>query len=380
MSRFWLINLLGIFSAVLLGLLSSAFAQDGPSPKINNGGLFQNTLPTPPGIDSPNTEGFSGVFEPAQVIAIVGDKPILAGDLLGVINQMLAPYEGKAPPEQIEKQRKLLLQQMLPVVIETKLAYLELLRDIPPERVSEVHKQMNEQFEKYRLGSLLEQAKVNNAVQLDAKLRRFGSSLDKQKRIFAEQFLAQQQLQKEVDQNPEVTHQEMRNYYRQHIQDYSIPSKVRWEKLTVRFDKFPNQGQAKQVIATMGNEVYFGAPLPAVAKRRSQGFNAKEGGFHDWTTKGSLASKALDEAIFSLPTGKLSRIIEDKQGFHIVRVIERTPEDRVPFTKAQVEIKQQLIKEKIKVARVAYVARLRNSAPVWTIFDKQAQGDRPPRR
>ena len=37
--------------------------------------------------------------------------------------------------------------------------------------------------------------------------------------------------------------------------------------------------------------------------------NAENGGYNDWTAKGSLASKRLDEALFSLEPGKLSQVI-----------------------------------------------------------------------
>src|SRR5262245_27388451 len=64
-------------------------------------------------------------FTPAETLAVVGDQHILAGDLLGDINQMLAPYVGKAPPEELEEQRQRLLKQYLPSAVENKILYLE---------------------------------------------------------------------------------------------------------------------------------------------------------------------------------------------------------------------------------------------------------------
>ena len=74
----------------------------------------------------------------------------------------------------------------------------------------------------------------------------------------------------------------------------------------------------------MGNEVYFGAPFATIARKHSQEPNAQKGGYYDWTSQGSLASKPINQAIFTLEAGKLSQIIEDDRGCHIVRVIERT--------------------------------------------------------
>jgi peptidyl-prolyl cis-trans isomerase C len=77
----------------------------------------------------------------------------------------------------------------------------------------------------------------------------------------------------------------------------------------------------------------------------------------------------LDRALFELPIGQLSPIIEDETGYHIIRVLERHPAGRTPFTEVQKEIKKKLQEEKRKAAFAEYVARLRREIPVWTIYD-----------
>ena len=67
----------------------------------------------------------------------------------------------------------------------------------------------------------------------------------------------------------------------------------------------------------------MGAPFPEIARSGSDGVTASDGGARDWTTQGSLVSKKLDEALFGLPVGELSPILEDEYGLHIVRVTER---------------------------------------------------------
>src|SRR5206468_1856648 len=97
-----------------------------------------------------------------------------------------------------------------------------------------------------------------------------------------------------------------------------------------------------QLIADMGNGVLRGTPLAEVAKVRSQGATAGKGGQWEWTAQGSLRSTVLDRAIFSLPVGAMSQIVEDDDGYHIVRVLQRKAGGRTPFLEAQVEIKKQL--------------------------------------
>lgn len=273
------------------------------------------------------------LFQPAQVIARVGDQPIFMGDLLGTINQMLEPYAGKYPEEEIEKQKQVLVKQLLAAHIEQKLLFVEFLREFPqPDKLPEVFNSVYQQFDQSQLEALMTKANVNNPAELDIYLRKYGTSLQKTKRAFAEQAMGQEMLRKHVKFDAEITHNELVEYYNEHLDEFEVEATARWEQLMVRFDKFPDKASAHREIADMGNQVYLGgAPLNAVAKQRSQGIKAHRGGYYDWTTQGSLKSKVLDNAIFSLPPGRLSQILEDEKGFHIIRVTERRDAKRIGF-------------------------------------------------
>jgi hypothetical protein len=264
--------------------------------------------------------------------------------------------------------------------IEIKLLYLDFLRNIPADKKKEIlpriTKRAEEQFYEKQLPETLKKAKVASAGELDTKLREYGSSLDAQKRTFIERAFGQSMLGQNIDYEPEITHQQMLDYYWEHVEDYEIQAQARWEVLTVRRDRFPSEREAWAALGNMGNEVLRGAPLAAVAKRHSQGVDAADGGYHDWTTKGSLASEVLDEAIFTLPVGQLSERLEDKTGFHIVRVIERRGASRVPFREAQVEIKEKLKKERIREQIAEYVDKLKAEIHVWTAFDDEPRADK----
>lgn len=218
----------------------------------------------------------------------------------------------------------------------------------------------------------MEKAEARSPAELDIMLREFGTSLEQQKRTFIEKILGQSVLGQKIDFEPEITHQQMLDFYHEHEQDYFVPARVRWEKLTVRIDRFPNKAEAWAALGQMGNEVLRGASLAAVARRQSQGVDASDGGQHDWTTQGSLASDTLDTALFSLPIGKLSERLEDDKGFHIVRVIEREGDSKIPFLEAQVDIKESLRKESVREQIAEYVAELKEGIPVWTAYEDAA--------
>ncbi len=107
----------------------------------------------------------------SQVLAVVGDQSILAADLLWQINLMLAPYVGKATEEQLEEQRQLLMEKMLPKIIENKLVYLDFLRSIPRDQLPNIQTKVLAVFNEKKLPELLEESKVASAADLDAQLR-----------------------------------------------------------------------------------------------------------------------------------------------------------------------------------------------------------------
>jgi hypothetical protein len=284
----------------------------------------------------------------------------------------------KIPPGREEAFRRRVMEQALEGEVQNKLLYLDFLRKIRskgagPEKIKEIHHKVFDQFDEKRLPEMMEKAGVATPVELDAKMREQGTSLMKHKRQFAEKVMGQEGLRssEKINFNPVITHGQMLDDYYARVGEYEFPAKAKWEHLMARFDKFRSKAEAWEAIRAMGNEVYLGgAPLWAVAKRSSHGVTASDGGQFDWTSKGSLKSKVLDEAIFSIPPNQLSPILEDDEGFHIVRVLQRSDAGRTSFETAQSEIKEKLKKENVDKQITTYLEDLRKQTPVWTVFDE----------
>lgn len=317
--------------------------------------------------------------EDAEIIAVVGEDPILAGEVLPQVREILEPAKDQMPPDELVRQKRMLVQRLLEQRIQLRMLYQEFLKSLPEKQrkdvMKQVRSQLDQKFYTEQLPTLLERTKTKSAAELDRKLRKYGSSLEQQKKDFHEQAVARMMVQQHVKRDDEVTHDELLKYYHDHIKEYSFPARARWEQLTARFDRFPDKAAADRAIVEMGNLVLRGVPFAEVAKRHSQGVFADQGGYHDWTSKGSLVSEVLDRAIFSLPVGKLSRVLEDEQGFHIVRVIERTPAGRRPFEEVQEEIKEKIRNERFQENLQRYLDEVRARTHVWTIFDETASAN-----
>jgi parvulin-like peptidyl-prolyl isomerase len=336
------------------------------------------------------------LFEPGEVLAIVGDQYVLACDVLPHVNQILEQYRGKVPDEQLEQQRRILVAQLTGTHVEVKLLYLGFLRKAPAEKVKDILKRVDADFDKKleetrreiekktkddypdllrkeaqvgRLALLMKEEGIWAPGELDLMLRRYGGSLAQEKRYFQEFTLGRAMVYQSMNTNPPVSYDEMLKYYQEHQQQYDFPTRVRFEIMSTRFSRFPDKQQAMEAICQMGNEVYHGANFGAVAKRRSQGLNAEQGGYHDWTAQGSLTSKPIDALLFDLEPGKLSQIIEDEKGYHIVRVIERQEAGRVPFEEVQVTLREKVKQQKIGKQYKEAAVKSKAGVTVWTAFD-----------
>jgi len=317
-------------------------------------------------------------------VARVDGQIILASDVLWQVNQILEANRDRIPPQELDKARRVLLRQQVMGLIDTKLLYADFRRTVPEENIPQIEKNLVQPFEEHEVPRLIKMLQVKDRRELVDLLERHGSSLKDAQRQFGERTIAGEWLRQKATKPKPVTHEDMLAYYKEHQQEYEFPAQVKWEELMVRFDRFHgDRAAAWRAIAEMGNEVWQraaknpelrGAVCADIAKQKSHGFTAKDGGAHDWTTRGALRSEAINKALFSLKIGQLSNIIESERGFHIVRVLERKDAGRTPFTEAQAEIRKQIKQQRQKALVEAELLKLRKQSRVWTVFDGELNG------
>lgn len=327
------------------------------------------------------------LFQPGELVAVVGTEHILAGDMHVFIQPIIEQNRDKiggAPQE--AALRAQLTRQVLPQYIEVKAMYLEFFRDMvgsaSPKEFETTRKQVVTKagkifFEK-QVPNLLKKYDAKDLQELESKLRDKSMSLRALQSQFIEQVLSGQVEQKYIPEEYEIDRDDIIHYYQEHRENWEVPAKARWRQLTARFDKYPTRTEAQQAIQTMGNEIYLGGKsFEAVAKQSSQGFTADQGGVFDWTSQGSLKSRQLDEAIFTLAPRKLSQIIEDDLGYHIIEILEREAAHTEDLAVSQSEIRKTLSRKKRDEATEQLRERIMKRTPIWTRWPEDIPGSRP---
>lgn len=392
-------------------------------PAYSQPGVVAPTSSLAPVVNPPLTPR-SVLFQPGQIMARVGDKTILYCDVAPIVNMRLEPIlaKAKSPAERQAMEaayRDPLTKAVVDQAVFNKMLLMEFERSMPSELKTDAKKRaeaegklkkqirtafdsslnaareriatatpeeieslMKQDATVVRLALLMKERHLESPGELDAALRLYGTSLEQQVKDFGEYMMGMEAARKVIGGETkegrgskggkkEVTHQEMLDYYQAHVADYYIPAKARFEILTSRFSNFAgDRNAAYDWIVRMGNEaVVGGTPFPAVARKHSHEPHADQGGYYDWVNPGSLASKPIDRAVFTLEVDKLSQIIEDETGFHIVHVLERKAAGQVSFQEAQPDIRKAIETQRRGAEQQKYLTALRARSKVWTIFD-----------
>lgn len=316
-------------------------------------------------------------FERTRVLARVGDQPIFVSDLSIEAMELVDKFMPTAPFDVKKREATKLLPRLLPKYIQGKLLLVDAIEGLPEGADFEsILENAGEAFDENMIPKLLANRNLTSRAELDAYYMNLGSSLRNVRRSWCENEIVMYTMRSKIDNKPEVSHREIHDFYVANKTQYALPAKVRWEQLMVRFDKFPSKDAARKAISDMYDEVRYGAPLSAVAKRKSQGYKAQEGGQQGWTTKGSLVDKKMDALLFEIELDKLSEIIETSRGFVVVRAQERREAGFVSFEEAQKDIKKTISDEKLEAEFQAHLAKVKARVPV-EIFEPEVVASKP---
>ncbi len=345
----------------------------GPASALGGPPAAGTATGLPPTTTSLGLASEKQLCEGAQKVAQVGSQVILASDLNVAFNTWVDNQKKSKkplPPEQIQQHRTEIEVSLLKEMTDEIMVYQDILRQVPEEALKSVRDKVSEVFETEELPRRIKNAGVGSRGELEEKLEKMGTSLEREKRTFIQSMLAQQWLQQQVKKDDDTfTPEEIFDYYHQHTVEFEHSARVKWEELMVRKSRHPHPDEAVALLGRLGNQVLDGAKLNEVARAGSEGSTARDGGLRDWTSKGTLVSETLENAIFSLPVGQLSRIIETDLGYHIVRVVERQDQSVTPFAEAQVEIRNKLVRQRKKKQMDDYLAKLHERTQIWTKYD-----------
>jgi peptidyl-prolyl cis-trans isomerase SurA len=219
------------------------------------------------------------------------------------------------------------------------------------------------------LRQALEDIKTRNRFTSDEALTTAlaaeGLTLEQYRRQLRSELLVAKLVSREVRSTVVISPEEIRGYFDQHPEEFALPERV---KLRQIFFAAPaanaeDHANVRAKAQTVLDQLKHGADFDQMARRYSDGPEAKEGGELGWFIPGSLMPQ-LDRIAFTLKDGQISDLIESPQGWHILKIEAREGHRQETFEQAQDKVHALLMEQRTQQRYEDWFLELRRNAYV----------------
>ena len=216
-----------------------------------------------------------------------------------------------------------------------------------------------------RLDAIRIQNKLGSMEELEKAVTASGVNWEDFKNNIRNQIITQRVISNEVGSHITIGDEEIQKYYGEHKAEFVRPEQVALRAIEVNTEgKKPEDVPALKTKAeTALKRVKDGEDFGEIAKRLSDGSTGKEGGFLGTYKKGEL-SKELEDRVFKMKRNELTEIIETKQGYLILQVLEHYDEGEQPIEKVRNDITDRLYSQRMEPALRTYLKTLREQSYV----------------
>jgi peptidyl-prolyl cis-trans isomerase SurA len=178
-------------------------------------------------------------------------------------------------------------------------------------------------------------------------------------------LLTKKVIGSEVGSHITVPKDEIQKYYDEHKQEFMRPEQVALRSIEVNTTgkDAAEIADLKKKAETARKRVQDGEDFGEIAKRYSDGTTAKQGGYLGQYKRGEL-SKELEDTVFKMKRNDLTEVMETKQGFLIIQVLEHYDEGEQSLSKVENEINEKLYSQRMEPALREYLKTLREQSYV----------------
>jgi peptidyl-prolyl cis-trans isomerase SurA len=215
----------------------------------------------------------------------------------------------------------------------------------------------------------LDQVRIQNKLEsmekLESAVTKEGLNWDDFKNNIRNKLLTQEVIRREVGSHITIGRDDAMKYYEAHKKDFVKPEQVALRAIEISTDakKESDLADLKKKADDMLRRIKDGEDFATLAKRFSDGSTAQQGGYLGVYKRGEL-SKQLEDQVFAMKKNQLTDVIETKQGYLILQVLERYEEGEQPFEKVENEIMDHLYSERMEPALREYLKTLREQSYV----------------
>ena len=214
-----------------------------------------------------------------------------------------------------------------------------------------------------QLDQIRQQNKLASMDELEKAVSSQGLNWEDFKNNIRNKILTQKVVGQEVGSHISIGESDSKKYYDEHKSEFVRPEQVALREIIVVTEGKKDIEDLKKKAETALKRVKDGEDFSEIAKRLSDGSTKEQGGYIGTFKRGELA-KQLEEVVFKMKRNELTDVMETKQGFLILQVLEHYDEGEQPFEKVKNEISDRLYNEKLEPAVREYLKTLREQSYV----------------
>ena len=216
-----------------------------------------------------------------------------------------------------------------------------------------------------KLDQIRIQNNINSMEDLEKAVSASGVNWEDFKNNIRNGVLTQRVISSEVGSHITIGHDEIEKYYNEHKSEFVRPEQVALRSIEVNTEKKSPEEivELKKKAETTLKRIKDGEDFGEMAKRFSDGSTAKQGGFLGVYKRGEL-SKELEDVVFKMRKNDITDVMDTKQGFLILQVLEHYDEGEQTLAKVEPEITDKLYSARMEPAMREYVKTLREQSYV----------------
>ena len=171
---------------------------------------------------------------------------------------------------------------------------------------------------------------------------------------------------KNVKPNTIASPQKIEEYYRTHRDEFTSKEEVKLRMIMIPSRAAEGNAASQKAMAEeILGKLAAGADFERMAQMYSEDTSRDQGGDWGWIGRGTLAPE-LEKVAFSLPTKKISRIVELGGNYYILRVDEKRGGVTRSLAEVREEIEKKLIQQEAQRLQENWLAGLRSKATIRT--------------
>ncbi len=216
-----------------------------------------------------------------------------------------------------------------------------------------------------KLDQIRIQNNINSMEDLEKAVSAQGVNWEDFKNNIRNGVLTQRVISSEVGSHITIGHDEIEKYYNEHKSEFVRPEQVALRSIEINTEKKSPEEivELKKKAETTLKRIKDGEDFGEMAKRFSDGSTAKQGGFLGVYKRGEL-SKELEDTVFKMRKNDITDVMDTKQGFLILQVLEHYDEGEQTLAKVEPEITDKLYSARMEPAMREYVKTLREQSYV----------------